>query len=189
MQEDPEITPSQVGPDTITPDTKDWTWVLEQPCPECGFDSRAVAGPEIGDRVRVNAAVWQQVLGRADVTTRPAPGVWSPLEYACHVVDVHRVFEARAALMLAEDDPLFENWDQDATALADRYDLQDPQVVAVELTEAADSTADLFDSVADDQWDRSGRRSNGSEFTVLTLGQYGLHDLRHHLWDVGVDSP
>jgi hypothetical protein len=23
---------------------------------------------------------------------------------------------------------------------------------------------------------------------VLTLGQYGLHDLRHHLWDVGVDT-
>ena len=23
------------------PDTKDWTWVLESTCPECGFDSRA----------------------------------------------------------------------------------------------------------------------------------------------------
>ncbi|HET6968280.1 MAG TPA: DinB family protein, partial [Ornithinibacter sp.] len=31
-----------------------------------------------------------------------------------------------------------------------------------------------------------GHRSDGSEFTVLTLGQYGLHDLAHHLWDVGV---
>jgi hypothetical protein len=31
-----------------------------------------------------------------------------------------------------------------------------------------------------------GLRSDGSEFTVLTLGQYALHDLVHHLWDVGV---
>ena len=22
----------------ITPDTKDWTWVMERPCPDCGFD-------------------------------------------------------------------------------------------------------------------------------------------------------
>ena len=22
----------------IVPDDKNWTWVLERPCPECGFD-------------------------------------------------------------------------------------------------------------------------------------------------------
>ena len=25
----------------IVPDTKDWTWVLERPCDECGFDARS----------------------------------------------------------------------------------------------------------------------------------------------------
>ena len=29
------------APDRIVPDTKDWTWVLERPCPECGFDTAA----------------------------------------------------------------------------------------------------------------------------------------------------
>ena len=42
-----------------------------------------------------------------------------------------------------------------------------------------------FDAVTPEQWGRSGRRSNGSEFTVLTLGQYFLHDVVHHLHDVG----
>ena len=28
---------------TITPDTKDWTWVLRERCPECGFDAFAVS--------------------------------------------------------------------------------------------------------------------------------------------------
>ena len=37
-----------------------------------------------------------------------------------------------------------------------------------------------------DQWQRTGRRSNGSAFTVETLGRYHLHDVVHHLWDVGV---
>jgi hypothetical protein len=31
---------------------------------------------------------------------------------------------------------------------------------------------------------RLGRRSNGSVFTVETLGKYFLHDLEHHAHDV-----
>jgi hypothetical protein len=43
------------------------------------------------------------------------------------------------------------------------------------------------------QLGRTGRRSNGSVFTVASLSQYFLHDVVHHLWDVtgqqdGVDS-
>ena len=168
----------------IQPDTKDWTWVLSQRCPECGFTATDVVGPAIAGSVRDLSPRWVSALHRADARDRPDPTTWSTLEYGAHVRDVMRIFGARLDLLLSQDDPLFENWDQDATAIADRYDLQDPQVVAVELTEAADSTAALFDSVADDQWDRSGRRSNGSEFTVLTLGQYFLHDVVHHLHDV-----
>ena len=94
------------------------------------------------------------------------------------------IFDDRLALLLDEDDPLFANWDQDATALADRYDLQDPRVVADELVDAAEVVAARFDAVGDDQWERPGRRSNGSVFTVRTLGQYFLHDVVHHLHDV-----
>lgn len=35
---------------------------------------------------------------------------------------------------------------------------------------------------------RPGRRSNGSVFTVRTLGQYFLHDVVHHLHDVGAPT-
>src|SRR4051794_791858 len=31
-----------VTPEPVEPDTKDWTWVLDRPCPECGFDPAAV---------------------------------------------------------------------------------------------------------------------------------------------------
>ena len=91
--------------------------------------------------------------------------------------------------MLDRDAPVFENWDQDETAVADRYGEQDPATVAAELTAAGASFAAAYAQVPSDAWERTGIRSNGSEFTVLTLGQYGLHDLRHHLWDVGVGSP
>jgi hypothetical protein len=169
---------------TIPPDTKDWTWVLERPCPDCGFDARSVRREEVKNRVYANASAWQRVLEQPGVRTRPAPGVWSPLEYACHVRDVHRVFGERVRLMLAVDDPLFENWDQDAAAVRDAYGDQDPAVVAAELVEAAAGVSQAYAAVEGAQWDRPGRRSDGSVFTVDTLARYQLHDVEHHLHDV-----
>lgn len=168
---------------TIEPDTKDWTWVLSRPCPDCGYDASAIAPQRLPDLLRANAAALAAVLARPGARTRPAEHVWSPLEYACHVRDVHRVFDGRVRLMLTTDDPAFESWDQDATAVAERYDLADPALVAVELTEAAEVVAGTYAGVRGAQWSRVGRRSDGTAFTVESLGRYHLHDAVHHLWD------
>ena len=113
------------------------------------------------------------------------PSTWSPLEYACHVRDVHRVFSDRLRAMIDEDTPHYDNWDQDVTAVEDRYGEQDPATVADELGEAARTVAAQYDAVGDEPtWQRAGLRSDGSEFTVDTLGRYHLHDVVHHAWDV-----
>ena len=174
----------------IAPDTKDWTWVLERRCPECNLDAGSVSLEEVGRLIRENAASWQEVLaGPAEaLRTRPSDDRWSPLEYACHVRDVFRLYDQRLALMLAEDDPLFPNWDQDVTAVEDRYNAQEPAQVAAELLEAAAALADRFDMVTADQWDRTGTRSDGAHFTVASFARYFVHDPVHHLHDVGVPS-
>jgi hypothetical protein len=166
------------------PDDKDWTWVLQERCPECGFTGADVAGPDIAGTVHDLVPRWRAALNRLDVRERPTPTVWSTLEYGAHVRDVHRVFGDRLRLMLEQDDPQFPNWDQDATAVAERYDLQDPGRVADELADAAAALAARFAAVRPEEWDRTGQRSNGSSFTVTTLGQYFLHDVVHHLHDV-----
>ncbi len=170
---------------TIEPDAKDWTWVLDRPCPECGFDSTVVRGNDLPELIHDNTRRWSVALAAHDVTIRPSPSVWSPLEYACHVRDVHRLFDQRVALMLAEDGPAFENWDQDATAVAANYPSQDPQIVEVELIEAAASVAGRYALVTGPSWRRTGRRSDGTVFSVESLGRYHLHDVAHHLYDVG----
>jgi hypothetical protein len=86
--------------------------------------------------------------------------------------------------MLQEDDPRFENWDQDETAVSERYDLQDPLVVANELLAAGTALADLYDTVQGVQWQRPGLRSDGSPFTVDSFGRYFVHDPMHHIVDV-----
>ncbi len=175
--------------DRIPPDSKDWTWVLQRPCPECGLDASAVPAGDIGPSVLRLTAPWADVLARPDAAQRPAPGRWSPLEYGCHVRDVCRVFAGRVRLVLAEDAPEFANWDQDESAVHGRYGEQDPHLVARQVAEDADGLAAAFAHARDDDWRRTGTRSDGSRFTLLTLGQYALHDLAHHLWDVGVPRP
>lgn len=168
----------------IEPDGKDWTWVLSTPCPECGFEAASVDRALVGDAIRANTALWPRLLDRDDVAVRPADGQWSALEYACHVRDVHRIFEFRLRLMLDQDDPTFENWDQDATAVSERYHEQDPETVLAELAHAASGHAAVWDEVRDDQWERKGYRDNGAEFTVDTFARYLLHDPVHHVADV-----
>lgn len=171
--------------DAIQPDTKDWTWTLARRCPECGFEASGVEVAQIGAVIRETLPRWTTALGRSDAGVRPDPAVWSTLEYGAHVRDVFRVFEGRLTLLLTEDDPQFANWDQDAAAVEGGYSSLDPAVVADELTEAGERVARGFDAVTPDQHERPGRRSNGSVFTVRTLGQYMTHDIVHHLHDVG----
>jgi hypothetical protein len=172
------------SPEEIAPDTKDWTWVLDRPCPECGLDAGAVDRADLGPLMLDNAIAWQRMLAAPKAAQRPDPTVWSPTEYAAHVRDVHRIFAGRVGLMLNEDDPTFANWDQDETAIAERYDQQEPGQVAAELLAAAEEVASSYDGVAAEAWERRGTRSNGSVFTVESLGRYHLHDVVHHLWDV-----
>ena len=171
-------------PPRIEPDTKDWTWVLERPCPECGFAAGDVPVDALPAALLENAAAWVAALAGPDVGTRPSTDVWSAIEYACHVRDVHRVFAGRVHQLLTEDDPRFENWDQDATAVEDGYAARAPAVVGPELLAAAAAMAEQYAGVPPDSWHRRGTRSNGSEFTVESLGRYHLHDVVHHLHDI-----
>ncbi|UGT54306.1 DinB family protein [Nocardia asteroides] len=171
----------------IVPDTKNWTWVLERPCAECGFDADAIAYASVPERALDSAARIGAALTRSDARVRPDDATWSALEYGAHVRDVCRIFDTRLALIRAGDGvepPTFENWDQDATAVADRYAEQDPATVAGELAAAAETVAAAFAAVPADSLELRGARSDGSLFTVTSLARYFLHDLVHHVHDV-----
>lgn len=166
----------------ITPDTKDWTWVLERTCPECGFDVTSFPKERVGEMVRANAAEWPRVLDHPKVRERPSDDRWSALEYACHVRDVFRLYDRRLQMMLEQDDPHYANWDQDDAASG--YAGEDPQRVAEEIVIAGDALAARFDSVHGDQWERTGTRSDGARFTVESFARYFIHDPIHHIHDV-----
>lgn len=170
----------------IEPERKDWTWVIERPCDECGFDASTCAPTDVADLIRANAARWRSLLDAGRVGPgRPDPTTWSSLEYACHVRDVYRRYDVRLGLMVDEDDPLYPDWNQDVTAVEERYEAQDPATVVGDLEAAAAQIAGRLDAIAvADLWERPGRRSDGSSFTLDTISRYLVHDPIHHIWDV-----
>jgi DinB superfamily len=168
----------------IVADTKNWTWVIERPCPECGFDATGYGDADIAPAILDNARSWPAVLARSTVRDRPNDSTWSPLEYAAHVRDVLRVYRERLRLMVETEDPLYPNWDQDETAIAERYNEQDPAVVGVQLGANAEELASAFATLTPEQWQRVGRRSDGASFTVSSMAKYMTHDLVHHRFDV-----
>lgn len=166
-------------------DDKDWTWVLERRCDECGADVRTVGHDELGERYFLAAEEWVRILEEHPaVEARPSPDVWSPLEYGAHVRDVYAMTSERLDLLLTREAPVFANWDQDEAARTGRYAEQDPEQVADELETAAERLVSEIAQIEPGAWGRRGTRSNGSEFSVETLLQYVLHDVVHHLWDV-----
>jgi len=169
---------------TITPDDKDWTWVLERRCPECGFDAATFDVAATGSALRANAAEWRALLTDVNASDRTRDDRWSVLEYACHVRDASRIYLMRLDRMLTEDGPRYANWDQDETAIADRYCEQSPDQVADELAGAAEDLAIRFDAVRDDEWSRTGFRGDGAAFTIDSFARYFVHDPIHHVWDV-----
>ena len=171
-------------PGTLEPDTKDWTWVLERSCDECGFDAGAFDRHAIPRAFRKNAQVWFGLLADPAAGERTRRDRWSTLEYACHVHDVHQIYHDRVTLMLTEDNPEFDNWDQDRSAEEGRYAEQMPSIIGPTLVASAYAISDLYDSVPPLSWHRRGRRSDGHEFTVETLARYQLHAVVHHLHDV-----
>jgi hypothetical protein len=152
----------------IVPDTKDWTWVLREKCPECGLRAGEFPPNAVADRVRADLPRWTAVLARADARQRPDESTWSPTEYACHVRDVFTLFAERARLILEADEPHFANWDQDETAIANEYAAQEPAGVSEQLVAAGLANAEVWAGVRDDAWDRRGFRGDGAVFTSTT---------------------
>jgi DinB superfamily len=179
-----------LNPEPIEPDTKDWTWVLDRRCDECGFDASTLPPEAVPQVVRGNGIEWRPLLladdgtPRPGVAERPSPDRWSVLEYACHVRDVYELYAQRLQLMLTQDGAAFSNWDQDAAAVEDRYNEQDPAAVAEAIESGARTIAEAFDAVEGDEWGRTGVRSDGAHFTVDTFARYFVHDPVHHVYDV-----
>jgi S-DNA-T family DNA segregation ATPase FtsK/SpoIIIE len=163
-------------------------------CDECHFVYDALDPGAVPGAIRSLGGRFAMRLSneRADpslaqtIRARPGPGVWSALEYACHVRDVFLVQRERVYLTLVEQCPSFARMYRDERADLARYAAQAPNDVAHELKTAAELLAWAFSGLDDAQLQRPCIYNfpEARERTILWLGRHSVHEGEHHLRDV-----
>ncbi len=159
-------------------------------CGECGYDWDGL--PE--DAVAVVRGLpaelsrWVGELGDDDerLRARPAPEVWSPLEYVAHTGDAIGWYAQRIHRVLTEDRAVLEAFDWDAYTESQRY--RDRRLEDV-LDEVAERCAAFVATLADPtaaRWAREGVGSDGQPRSVAQLAHRAAHEARHHLRDLRV---
>lgn len=170
-------------PTPVPGETRDWTFVLREGCPECGWkqwpDVESLSAAWSGAVAR-----WPGIVTAPGASTRANPKVWSPLEYGVHARDMIRLLGFRLEAMVSRHDPEFNNWDGDLANLVRRDWATDPRALSADLELAIRQTDSVLSALAPEQWERRGHRTDGAPFSVLTLWQYVDHDIEHHVWDV-----
>jgi organic hydroperoxide reductase OsmC/OhrA len=157
-------------------------------CAECSFTydlpQAAAAGADIRERVADVVAILHNT--EVAVRSRPRPGVWSPLEYGCHLRDVLLVQRERVLAARRASRAECVAMGRDERVECDGYNEQDPADVARQLTDAAMLFSNVLARLGADDWDRTViyNYPEANERTLRWLAVHIAHDAQHHLLDI-----
>ena len=169
----------------IVPDAKNWTWVLERRCPDCGFDASTCTFAAVPALVRGERGAVGRAPRSAALSTLVGLTLLCGRRSSTPVTCATSTRSSTSGSPYVDGgNPLYPNWDQDASAVADRYEEQEPAAVVTSLVAAAEAMAARLEGIGLDDQQRPGRRGDGALFTVDTIARYMLHDPIHHVWDV-----
>lgn len=163
-------------------------------CEQCGFiydefviDALPDALRSLGTAYRSRLETGVQNAEQARLLrTRPAPQVWSALEYSCHFRDVLLAQRERLYLALVEDTPRFWSIYRDERVALARYSDDNLEEVGREVDLAASLIAKAFARLDDAQWQRRCiyPYPAPAQHTVAWLGRHTVHEGLHHLRDI-----
>ena len=153
-------------------------------CAQCGFDSTEW---NTQDTIRTigSAAplfeLWTEGMTSDALNQRPAPDVWSALEYADHTRET--LFAIRVLCEVAIETPGADLGDGIEAAEPGSLRMLDDQTVFAALGVEATTFATRLGALDDEQWSRSAL-IGGETRTVRWATRHAVHDLWHHLVDI-----
>ena len=105
---------------------------------------------------------------------------WSAHEHLFHLLGTERHnFQPRLSRMLAEDRPVFEEWDS-LGYMTDEYVPEPPlDELAAQFVAARHETLRLFDNLRDEDWARTGVWPAGEVDVAWVAGHVTWHSLDH----------
>jgi hypothetical protein len=155
-------------------------------CEACGFDGSAYGDDDLVGAVRSLGPRWAVLVDDAgdDLRSRPAPGVWSAIEYAAHTRDIVALHVVGVEQALTREEPVHPEFAEGfADSVADSYSAEDPNAVVEELTVQADRLATVAEAAGPAEWGH-GLTIGVNRTDVRRLLEHALHDAVHHLDDV-----
>lgn len=156
-------------------------------CERCGFDSRAWRRQD-ASALFSRLGHWWRLATRAcsvdELNQRPAPQVWSALEYGLHSAMVLPILRGAIEVMLAHDradvhDPWPEVDIEDAT--------QPLTLDPTPLLDDLEREGLLFSRLVDNSqrgWGHLGHMDDGTWWQAEATLLHAVHDTTHHLLDV-----
>jgi hypothetical protein len=157
-------------------------------CADCGFvyDLGQSGTVERDIRERVAEVVALLRAGELDLRSRRWPGVWSPLEYGCHLRDVLLVQRERVLAARRMDRPDCLPSGREERVVHDGYAEQEPRDVARQLGDAAQLFSNVLARLAPDDWDRVViyHYPETCERSLRWVAIRTLHEAQHHLLDI-----
>lgn len=110
----------------------------------------------------------------------PIPGKWSAREVVHHLGDSESTSAWRLRMLLVEDNPLIQGYDQDQFASKLHYNERDMAPALQAFRSARESTAQLLELMTEDDWKRAGTHSESGPYSAEHwLKLYAAHAHNH----------
>ncbi len=157
-------------------------------CSECGFDPALWNDQDTANTLRESAHLlrtWAEPLVDADddlINVRPRPGVWSTAEYIDHVRTA--IWGNRFLIDLARTDPGHDLGAVPASDGAGDHRVLDVDQCLDGVATEADAIFSTLSGMEEHEWNRAVIM-DGVARTVRHSSRHVVHDLWHHLVDVG----
>lgn len=162
---------------------------MEWVCPECGVDYGTLHPPFAINTIKSFPRRFTEALAPegdedndAIIRVKPAPDVWSALEYTAHVADLLPTFAEVIHRMNTEDNPTLDFWDQDERAKSQNYNGQAKDAVLADMASGAAALVAEAEKVDAKAWGRMAEFPWGARDMEVML-QNAAHEGVHHLKD------
>jgi hypothetical protein len=155
-------------------------------CMQCDFDGARFDDAALTGAIRDLGPRWQQLLASAgnELRARPAPGVWSAIEYGAHTRDVTALHAWAVEQALTGREPAIPAV---AAGLADTaaatYAGADPVEVGHAIAAHTSRLASIAEEAPSGAW-KYGFKIGDNRMDVRALLEHALHDSTHHVDDV-----
>jgi hypothetical protein len=160
-------------------------------CPECGLDYDEITDRDAVLQVRTFPYRYKKLLTAIEpgedmeviLRERPAPDVWSAIEYAAHVAQTLDLMAPTIRQIVNEDKPHLYEFDPDKQAEEQSYNDWAFTDVLGELESACADLSSAIEYVDPVDWSRTGTFSYG-EREAIDVARNAVHEGNHPLLDV-----